>query len=93
MSKEMWLIEPHDSLIVRDGRPFNATAGSRAQSLDFPFPSTLIGSVRTRIGLENGGDWKKFDDELIEQILEIEMFGALLAEIEDNGNTKNRTTI
>lgn len=84
MSKETWLIEPHDSLIVRDGRPFNATAGSRAKSLDFPFPSTLIGSVRTRIGLKNGGDWKHFDDKLIEKILKIEMFGALLAEIKDD---------
>ncbi len=85
MSKENWLIEPHDSLIVRDGRPFNATAGSRAKSLDFPFPSTLIGSVRTRIGLANGGDWSGFSKELIDDILQIEMFGALLAEIKDDG--------
>ena len=84
MSKETWLIEPHDSLIVRDGRPFNATAGSRAKSLDFPFPSTLIGSVRTRIGLENGGDWSGFSKELINEIIQIEMFGALLAEIKDD---------
>jgi CRISPR-associated protein Cmr3 len=84
MSNETWLIEPHDSLIVRDGRPFNATAGSRAKSLDFPFPSTLIGSVRTRIGLENGGDWSGFSKELIDEILQIEMFGALLAEIKDD---------
>jgi CRISPR-associated protein Cmr3 len=86
MSKETWLIEPHDSLIVRDGRPFNATAGSRAKSLDFPFPSTLIGSVRTRIGLaKNGDNWQKFDDDLIDEILKIEMFGALLAEIKNDG--------
>ncbi len=85
MSKETWLIEPHDSLIVRDGRPFNATAGSRAKSLDFPFPSTLIGSVRTRIGLsKNNNNWQKFDDDLIDEILQIEMFGALLAEIKEN---------
>ena len=85
MSKETWLIEPHDSLIVRDGRPFNATAGSRAKSLDFPFPSTLIGSVRTRIGLsKNNNNWQKFDDDLIDEILKIEMFGALLAEIKDD---------
>jgi CRISPR-associated protein Cmr3 len=84
MNKETWLIEPHDSLIVRDGRPFNATTGSRAKSLDFPFPSTLIGSVRTRIGLENGGDWSGFSKELIDEILQIEMFGALLAEIKDD---------
>nr|MCU0240007.1 type III-B CRISPR module-associated protein Cmr3 [Pyrinomonadaceae bacterium] len=88
MSKETWLIEPHDSLIIRDGRPFNATAGSRAKSLDFPFPSTLIGSVRTRIGLANGGDWKKFDEDLIEKILKIEMFGALLAEIKDDNSVE-----
>ncbi len=87
MSKETWLIEPHDSLIVRDGRPFNATAGSRAKSLDFPFPSTLIGSVRTRIGLENAKNcWKKFDDDSIKELLKIEMFGALLAEITKDGN-------
>ncbi len=85
MSKETWLIEPHDSLIVRDGRPFNATAGSRAKSLDFPFPSTLVGSVRTRVGLANGGDWSKFSGDLIEKIQQIHMYGALLAEIKDNG--------
>lgn len=85
MSKETWIVEPHDSLIVRDGRPFNATAGSRAKSLDFPVPSTLIGSVRTQIGLANGGNWDGFDEKLIEQILQIEMSGALLAEIKDGG--------
>jgi CRISPR-associated protein Cmr3 len=50
--------------------------------LDFPFPSTLIGSIRTRIGLANGGDWSVFSKELIDDIQQIEMFGALLAEIE-----------
>lgn len=84
MSKETWLIEPHDALIVRDGRPFGNAPGSRAKSLDFPFPSTLIGNVRTRIGLKNGGDWSGFDDDLIEKILEIRMKGALLTEIKEN---------
>lgn len=88
MSKETWIIEPHDSLIVRDGRPFGATAGTRAKSLDFPFPSTLIGSIRTRIGLEDKekNSWNKFDEDSIKELLKIEMFGALLAEIEDDGN-------
>lgn len=84
MSRETWLIEPHDSLIVRDGRPFGTNSGSRAKSLDFPFPSTLIGSVRTRVGLVNGGDWSGFSDELIEQIQQIEMRGAILTEIKDD---------
>lgn len=86
MSKETWLIEPHDSLIVRDGRPFNTSAGSRAKSLDFPFPSTLIGSVRTRIGLVNNGNWQLFDTDLIEKVKRIEMSGALLVEIKPGGD-------
>ncbi len=85
MRRESWLIEPHDSLIVRDGRPFNATAGARARSLDFPFPSTLIGTVRTQVGLQKvGNSWQKFDDDSIKELLKIEMFGALLAEIKED---------
>jgi CRISPR-associated protein Cmr3 len=31
-----WIIEPHDSFIARDGRPFGLLAGVRATSLPFP---------------------------------------------------------
>ncbi|HEX8565159.1 MAG TPA: type III-B CRISPR module-associated protein Cmr3 [Pyrinomonadaceae bacterium] len=81
MSKETWLIEVRDALIVRDGRPFGNIPGARAKSLDFPFPSTLIGNVRSRVGLKNGGDWNDFGSDLIEKILKIRMKGALLTEI------------
>jgi CRISPR-associated protein Cmr3 len=47
----VWIMEPHDPLLVRDGRPFGSNPGARARSLLFPFPSTIAGGMRTRAGL------------------------------------------
>lgn len=50
-------IEPHDPLIVRDGRPFGIKADNRMYCLEWPFPSTLAGVLRTFMGkqaAENG---------------------------------------
>lgn len=81
---QTWLIEPRDPLIVRDGRPFGADiAGSRATSLDFPFPSTTTGGVRTRQGLGKGGN---FDAVLIAKLKQLEVAGPLLVELDKNGN-------
>lgn len=78
-----WIIEPRDPLIVRDGRPFGAdVAGARARSLDFPFPSTTTGGVRTRYGLAKGGN---FDAELIKEVKSISVRGPLLVELKDEG--------
>lgn len=79
-----WIIEPHDPLIVRDGRPFGAIPGARATSHDFPFPSTTTGGVRTRYGLSNDRD---FDDEsqraeLIAEVRRIAVRGPLLVELD-----------
>jgi CRISPR-associated protein Cmr3 len=83
MGKETWIIEPHDPLIVRDGRPFSNTAGIRAKSVDFPFPSTTTGGARTRSGLEKvKGDLSMFDKELSDEVLQIEVSGALLVEVQ-----------
>lgn len=83
MSKETWIIEPRDALIVRDGRPFDNTAGTRAKSLDFPFPSTTTGGARTRAGLGKiNGDLSKFDKKLSDEVMNIEVRGALLAEFD-----------
>lgn len=87
MTKETWLIEPRDALIVRDGRPFDNTPGARAKSLEFPFPATTTGGVRTRAGLGHlGGDLSKFDHSLAQQVLVIEVRGALLAELDASDN-------
>ncbi|HYX71335.1 MAG TPA: type III-B CRISPR module-associated Cmr3 family protein, partial [Nitrososphaera sp.] len=85
MGKEIWIIGPRDALIARDGRPFGSTAGTRAKSLDFPFPSTTTGGARTRAGLGKiNGDLSKFDTQLGDEVLNIEVRGALLAEVDDD---------
>jgi len=43
------LIQPRDTALFRDARPFNSGA-NRARSLNFPWPSTTTGFVRTMIG-------------------------------------------
>ncbi|MCS6912328.1 MAG: type III-B CRISPR module-associated Cmr3 family protein [Myxococcales bacterium] len=42
-----WIIEPRDTLVVRDGRPIRERGAMR--SVDFPWPSTVAGLVRTRL--------------------------------------------
>ncbi len=74
----IWTIIPRDPLIFRDGKPFKADAGARAKSLSFPFPSTLVGAVRTLAGT----DVKTgiFDKSKIKDLLEKEIHGPLLIE-------------
>jgi len=49
-----WIVEPRDTLIIRDGRPIQEGA-HRMQSVDFPWPSTIAGFVRTRVGMNDRG--------------------------------------
>jgi CRISPR-associated protein Cmr3 len=78
----VWIIEPRDPLIVRDGRPFGPFPGARAFSLKFPFPSTVAGGVRTRVGLYKYG---RFGPDVIQEIKRIRVRGPLLAELETTG--------
>ena len=77
-----WLIEPRDPLIFRDGRPFDASAGARAKSLPFPFPSTLVGVARTVAGRDKNGH---FDAGQIDVLLAQGMEGPLLVELSETG--------
>ncbi len=89
MSK-YWLIEPRDSLIVRDGKPFGAAAGNLADSLAFPLPSTTTGVVRTRAGLATiENDLSRFSKELGDEVQrEITVTGSVLIEMDDLGKTE-----
>ncbi|GAB4403844.1 MAG: type III-B CRISPR module-associated protein Cmr3 [Anaerolineales bacterium] len=78
-----WLIVPRDPLIFRDGKPFTATPGERANSLPFPYPSTLAGAVRTRSGTDLQ---KGFDDSRISELLGKSIRGPILVELDSNGN-------
>lgn len=84
MSQEMttvWLIEPRDPLIARDGRPFSADPGARATSLPFPYPSTTTGGLRTRAGESPDGIFSAAPSE----VKEIPAHGPLLVELNVDG--------
>ena len=49
-----WILQPRDTLLVRDARPSYAGTGG-LRTLDFPWPSSLAGLVRTRIGSAKSG--------------------------------------
>ncbi len=82
MNTETWLIEARDPLIVRDGRPFDNTPGSRAASLAFPYPATTTGGVRTRAGIGSKGGRLDFDEMLSQSVRQIAVRGPLLAEVQ-----------
>lgn len=75
----IWIIEPRDPLIVRDGRPFGPNPGARAKSLAFPFPSTTTGAVRTSAGLNEQGHFTASPEEM----RRLAVRGPLLVELND----------
>jgi len=81
-SEITWIIEPHDPLIVRDGRPFGPNPSAQAISLSFPFPSTTTGGVRSRAGLKADGT---FDVSQIERVKKIKVRGPLLVRLSQSG--------
>jgi CRISPR-associated protein Cmr3 len=74
----LWILEPRDPLVFRDGRAFDAVPGARAVSLSFPFPSTIAGAVRTREGLDHDG---RFQAEKIPHVKRIGIRGPLLVQL------------
>ena len=79
----LWIVEPRDPLIFRDGKPFSAVPGAMAKSLPFPFPSTIAGGVRTHSGPDASG---RFSKERIEELKSIHIRGPLLAELNRDGS-------
>lgn len=57
-----------DTLLFRDGRPFGAEAGARADTLPVPMPSTLAGFLRTLAGRAQGcasaADWADLSERV-----------------------------
>jgi CRISPR-associated protein Cmr3 len=79
----VWLVEPLDPLIARDGRP--ASVGGHFFTVSFPYPSMLAGAVRTRMGCENGAFTLRGEalTELLEKVI---VRGPLLAEMQPDGD-------
>lgn len=82
-SEITWIIEPHDPLIVRDGRPFGPNPSAQAISLSFPFPSTTTGGVRSRAGLKADDT---FDVSQIARVKQIKVRGPLLVRLSQSGD-------
>jgi len=94
----IWLVEPRDPLIVREGRPFGPDPGASATSLPFPFPSTLAGGVRSRSALDENGafqyeraenmspEYRQQRDQLLEQLKKIRIRGPLLVQLSQEDN-------
>src|SRR6266700_3711183 len=88
---EIWLIEPHDPLIVRDGKPFGPNSGARATTLSFPFPSTTTGGTRSRAGMNNDGVFELPSEETkrkekIKNLKKLTVRGPLLVQLSEDGN-------
>ncbi len=49
------IIQPHDVLLFRDGKPFSAGTDIRARSLFPPTPFTLQGAIRARVLFSTSG--------------------------------------
>ena len=71
----LWVLEPKDPLIFRDGRAFDPVPGAKALSLSFPFPSTIAGAVRTREGQDVQG---RFQEDKVSYVNTIGVRGPLL---------------
>lgn len=77
MSYKPYILEPRDSVVVRDGRPFDGTPGIRARTLPFPMPQTVAGQMRTRAGSNSQGVFSQSPQE----VLQLGLRGPLLYDL------------
>ncbi len=71
----LWTIAPRDPFTVRDGRPNNGR--SESATLPFPYPGTIAGMVRTRLGSDEQGVFDPRQD--VESLKRARVRGPLLA--------------
>lgn len=70
----VWLFAARDPLVIRDGRPNEGQ--SESASLPFPYPSTMAGLVRTRLGSGDDGSFQ-LEPAQIDQLLAAPIRGPL----------------
>jgi CRISPR-associated protein Cmr3 len=75
------MLQPRDTLLVRDAKPGSGAGALR--SLDFPWPSSLAGLVRTRAGTDLHG---YFDPQFAESAKQIALRGPLLVALKRSGD-------
>ncbi|MBD3186558.1 type III-B CRISPR module-associated protein Cmr3 [Candidatus Bathyarchaeota archaeon] len=73
MGTKTFIVECRDGIVARDSRPFGKNKGNHAYSLDWPFPSTLAGALRTFMGKRLGGI---FDQGMIKKLKNLQVMGG-----------------
>lgn len=76
-----YLIQPRDTVLFRDGRPFGLTGTEGARSLPFPVPSTTAGLLRTLSGQDEQGC---FQPEKVEEVKTLHVTGPVLVRLLSN---------
>lgn len=74
-----WCFEPRDPLVVRDGRPNQGR--SESSVLRFPYPGTMAGMVRTRLGSDEQGCFQ-IPKQQLHALRAVTLHGPLLSEPE-----------
>lgn len=74
---KLWRITALDPLVVRDGRPNQGR--SESATLAFPYPSTMAGVVRTRIGSDERGVFDR--SQSLDALLRVELRGPLIERV------------
>lgn len=71
-----------EMLILRDGRPFGESGVFGGNSLNWPFPQTLAGMVRTAVGVSRDAGYFHVSEN-VKEILEVGIFKILPMAKED----------
>lgn len=74
----VWSIQPRDTVLFRDARPFGA--GDSAHTMSMPWPSTLAGFVRSTLGTNETG---KFEWS-VDKARSIAVTGPWLVELDEH---------
>ena len=69
------IIQSEQPLLVRDGRPNHGRSASRA--LEFPFPQTVAGVVRTRLGSDDSGAFVLQSKAQLDHLRRVRLDGPL----------------
>ncbi len=77
----MWTIDPRDPFVARDGRPNNGRSESIA--LPFPYPGTIAGITRTRLGSDARGFFEPTQD--LASLLRVALRGPVLTGADGTG--------
>lgn len=77
-----WLVEPLDPPVFGDGR--SIAEGNWNTSLPWPYPSTVAGAVRSRLGEDGSG---QFDVNRLEELLAYNVWGPHPVELDPHGST------